>query len=73
MRIGHKSYGFQFHFEITKDMIIEWLETGQDEIKELGKSNIPEKILMEADSRLLPLHSFAQSFFNSYLGMIETS
>ena len=73
MRIGHKGYGFQFHFEITKDMITEWLETGQDEIKELGKSNIREKILMEADSLLLPLHSFAQSFFNSYLGMIETS
>ena len=73
MRIGHKSYGFQFHFEITKDMIAEWLETGQEEIKELGKNNLPEKILVEADSRLPQVHIFAESFLNRYLGMIEAS
>ena len=73
MRIGHKSYGFQFHFEITKGMIAEWLETGEEEINELGKRDLSQSILLEADRRLPQVHALAETFLNSYLEKVENA
>ena len=73
MRIGTKSYGFQFHFEITKDMISEWLEAGQEEFKQIKDRNLPEKILIDADTHIPQAHALAELFFNNYLGKIESA
>ena len=73
MRIGAKSYGFQFHFEITKDMISEWLVAGQEEFKQMKDQNLPEKILIDADTHIPQAHALAELFFNNYLGKIEIS
>ena len=64
MRVGTMSYGFQFHFEITKDMIAEWLRTGD---------NLPDKILKDSDINLPQAHVLGTSFFSNYLEMIGTS
>jgi hypothetical protein len=71
MRTGTKSYGFQFHFEITKDMISEWLEAGQEEAKQMKDRNLPEKTLIGADTHIHKSHALAELFFNNYLGNIE--
>jgi GMP synthase-like glutamine amidotransferase len=73
MRIGTNSYGFQFHFEITKDMISEWLEAGQEEFKQIKDRNLPEKILIDADTHIPQAHALAELFFNKYLGNLEAS
>ena len=72
MRLGSVSYGFQFHFEITRDMIAEWLKTGKQEIEEMDDKDLPGIILANSDRYLPPLHSLGGSFFNNYLDMIES-
>ena len=67
MRIGSVSYGFQFHFEITREMIAEWLKTGKQEIEEMDDKDLPGIILAKANKHLPLLHFFAGSFFNNYL------
>jgi GMP synthase (glutamine-hydrolysing) len=72
MRIDTMSYGFQFHFEITKDMIVEWLRSGQKEIWEMAVDNLPEKVLKDSDTNLPQAHALGISFFSNYLEMIGT-
>ena len=71
MRIGNVSYGFQFHFEITGDMIPEWIKVGQKEINEMGGRGLCNKIIHDSNCYIKNLHSVAVSFFNLYLGAIE--
>jgi GMP synthase (glutamine-hydrolysing) len=71
MRIGDMSYGFQFHFEITKEMIAQWLESGREEIREIGNENLPHQVLRDTDHFLSGAHSLAESFFMPYLDLIE--
>lgn len=71
MRIGSLGYGFQFHFEITSQMIKEWLENGREEIEDSDDKIIPEQIHNESKSCLPLIHSLAQSFFDHYLSIIE--
>ena len=72
VRIGSVSYGFQFHFEITKDMIAEWLKTGEEEIEDMGIKDLPGKILANSDRYIPFLRFLAESFFDNYLAMIES-
>jgi len=71
MRIGDMNYGFQFHFEITRDMIIDWIKTGREEIDGLALKNLPNAIIRDVQAYLLELHCLAESFFDRYLHRIE--
>lgn len=71
MRIGHMSYGFQFHFEITRDMITEWLESAREEIGEAYYESLCNQILNDTGHFLSQAHSLAESFFLPYLDRIE--
>lgn len=59
MRIGDMSYGFQFHFEITRDMITEWLESGRDEIGEKHYGSLSNQIFNDTGRFLSQVHSLA--------------
>jgi GMP synthase (glutamine-hydrolysing) len=72
MRIDEMSYGFQFHFEVTRDMIFEWLETGREEIDDMGGERLKIRILEEAHTYIPGMHSYAESFLSTYLGKIES-
>jgi GMP synthase-like glutamine amidotransferase len=71
MRMGYLCYGFQFHFEITKEMIAEWLQTGQNEVKEMGGEGLIERILKETDYYIPYVYELGKSFFDGYLRKIE--
>lgn len=71
MRINTMSYGFQFHFEITRDMVVEWLRTGRREIREVAVDNLPDKVLKDSEINLPRAHALGISFFTDYLEMIE--
>lgn len=73
MRIGDMSYGFQFHFEITRDMITEWLESGRDEIGEKHYGSLSNQIFNDTGRFLSQVHSLAESFFVPYLDSIENN
>ena len=71
MRIGDMNYGFQFHFEITRGMIVEWIKTGREEIDEMKVKDLPDTIIREAQGYLPGLHSLAESFFDNYFRVVE--
>jgi GMP synthase-like glutamine amidotransferase len=73
VRFGEMNYGFQFHFEITKQMIQEWINNGADEIEDMKTENLEDTILKDADRHLPVAHSLAEIFFNNYLNKIESS
>ncbi|MFH1242313.1 MAG: type 1 glutamine amidotransferase [Pseudomonadota bacterium] len=73
IRINEMSYGFQFHFEITRDMILEWLETGREEIEDMGGEIIRKEILQKTPTYIPAMHRYAVSFLNNYLGTIESN
>jgi GMP synthase-like glutamine amidotransferase len=71
MRFGEMHYGFQFHFEITGDMVREWIIKGRDEIEKMNVKNLEDTILKDTDRCLPKVHSLAKTYFNNYLKRIE--
>lgn len=71
IRIGSVSYGFQFHFEITKEMIISWLNSASQEDESLVNDFSIEKVLRETENYIDEAHSLCSLFFTPYLKMIE--
>ena len=71
MRIGKMSYGFQFHFEITGEMIEEWLQSGKEEVKGLNMAGLHERILKDTSYYLPKIHAVTELFLNNYLDQIE--
>jgi GMP synthase-like glutamine amidotransferase len=71
MKIGTMSYGFQFHFEITKDMILEWVTAGRKEILEMGPDAQEKTIVEDTKKYLLSLHALGRAFFKGYLKKLE--
>jgi GMP synthase (glutamine-hydrolysing) len=71
IRIGKMSYGFQFHFEITGEMIEDWLQSGKEEVKELNVAGLHERILKDTSYHLPKIHAVTELFLNNYLDQIE--
>ena len=67
MRLDSLSYGFQFHFEITRDMIRQWLESGVEEVKSMGGTTSLEAIMEDTDRFIEQTHKLAADFFTGYL------
>ena len=69
--IDNLSYGFQFHFEITGEMIAEWLEDGKAEVDSLGDPSLSEKIMNETKSNFSAMRTLGELFFMKYLALIQ--
>lgn len=67
-RIGDLVYGLQFHLEVTREMIQNWLRDDN----ELSRAGISKhKILMGMDIYLPQGQSLAKSFFNRFFKQIS--
>lgn len=62
-RIKNNVYGLQFHLEVNKTMIKEWLKVYKDDLKSQDKANIAESL----DVNLKELDKKARSFFGKFL------
>lgn len=53
-RYGENAYGFQFHLEVTEDMIQEWMETYEEEFKGLQSTPLFSKaeIMTETEIKI---------------------
>jgi GMP synthase (glutamine-hydrolysing) len=58
-RHGNRTYGFQFHIEVTKDMLLEWCEDNPQMIFEMEET---ERIYEEYAGRAM---NFYRAFFGS--------
>jgi GMP synthase (glutamine-hydrolysing) len=73
MRIAPDSYGSQFHFEVTQEMILRWLRTGREEVAAMGDPVLAENILRQAATHMAPMHRLGTALFNRYLEQLDAS
>jgi GMP synthase (glutamine-hydrolysing) len=65
-RFGDLTYAFQFHYEVTKNMVKAWLETSEvDEIKQ-------QEIIATLHLHLPLIHQLCRAFMQPFLQSIET-
>jgi GMP synthase (glutamine-hydrolysing) len=60
-RIGSRCWGFQFHVEIDRTMLLEWIREYWGDPAALAPDSYARIILKEADARLPELERMARS------------
>jgi hypothetical protein len=66
-RYGENAYGLQFHLEVTKEMIHEWVRAYKDEFDESQAPLVPKlKILCETEKKVGDYQKRGISFFREF-------
>ncbi len=68
LRLHPSAYGFQFHLEITEDMIDRWTSNAAEELKSARTSR--ETILADSREKLASVHAAARKIFSNYFDRI---
>ncbi len=69
-RYGEKIYGLQFHPEMTRDMIHDWIEFNRGELTAMG-ANLPQRIWFESRQHLNNLERLGRRMFERLSTLIE--
>jgi GMP synthase (glutamine-hydrolysing) len=66
-RYGDNVYGLQFHLEVTREMIREWMETYEEEFKETQPPLLSKlKILADTELKITPYKEMGKKFLKSF-------
>ncbi|HHT9125489.1 MAG TPA: type 1 glutamine amidotransferase [Candidatus Brocadiia bacterium] len=65
-RYGKNAYGIQFHVEVTKQMIQEWIEAYKGELDTLKGIVYPKKLIKESDVNGEAYNQQASQFFSNF-------
>ncbi len=69
-RYGKLAYGVQFHFEVTEDMVEEWLEVNSEEVARVDVS-LSFEILSGIPQYLHGVHAFGSQLINGIGQLIK--
>jgi len=67
IRVGRRSYGFQFHFEVTPAMILDFLDVNRAELTGAGDGHTRERIVRDADEYLLTVQRYGSTIIKRFL------
>ncbi|GMR05195.1 MAG: GMP synthase [Thermodesulfobacteriota bacterium] len=67
IRVGRRSYGFQFHFEVTLDMVKEFLQVNSEELAGVRDAASPEMILRDAEVHLATIQGYGSTIVKRFL------
>ncbi len=70
-RYNENAYGLQFHLEVTNDMVVEWLDAYDDEVKSMGDKVSREKIIERAKEFSAEYNKQAIKFYENFLRIIK--
>jgi GMP synthase-like glutamine amidotransferase len=71
-RYGENAYGLQFHLEVTKEMIHEWVRTYEDEFDESQAPLVPKlKILCETEKKVGGYQKRGTRFFKEFFKLSQ--
>lgn len=63
------AFGIQFHFEVTKDMILNWIK---EYANELVMEKIPNEVLInQIDIKIKKLNSTAETIYKNFISYVE--
>ena len=69
-KIGENIYGFQFHLEVTKEILQNWIET-KDSFIEKNYPDLSEKLTKQMEKYLEISELFCRQFTNAWLDLVE--
>ena len=70
IRVGRRAYGFQFHFEVTEEMVRGFIDAGRDELAELKGKIDPKKILMETPEKIPEIIGWGSTIIKRFLRLV---
>ena len=71
IRVGRRAYGFQFHFEVTPDMVRGFISAGADELAGLKGSIDPRRILRDAPEKLPSILGYGSTIIRRFLRLVD--
>ena len=71
IKAGPCGYGIQFHFEVTEQMIREWIEVNEDGLAALKGKVDPKAIIAETPSCIEELNRMGGSIAAKFMRMVE--
>lgn len=71
IKVGPNAYGFQFHLEVTEEMIKDWIAVNSDELNALKGNIDPEAIVRETPERIVDLHRYGNGVAARFLRLIR--
>ena len=69
--IGKTIYALQFHLEVTKKMILEWVNRYEAELVTLKEEVDPDEMLKSSEHHIQPLNNHAFLLFSNFLHLIR--
>ncbi len=66
IRIGEKSYGFQFHPEVDREIIVNWINTYRAEVENMIGPGGPEMLIRQTEEKMSFYHSQCRRMFINY-------
>ncbi|MCC6544744.1 MAG: type 1 glutamine amidotransferase [Nitrospirae bacterium] len=70
-RIGSRIYGIQFHLEVTKEMINQWISEYREELSRVDYINVSE-IISDTPAYIETLNLSAGIFFEKFFEIMQT-
>ncbi|HBO85277.1 MAG TPA: GMP synthase [Deltaproteobacteria bacterium] len=71
IKAGKNVYSLQFHLEVTGDMVKEWIDVNDEELKSVKDYIDAGKILKEAPAFIKRLNEHGEVIFNRFLNLID--
>lgn len=71
IKVGANAYGFQFHLEVTEEMVKEWIAVNRDELNALKGKIDPDAIVRETPARIVDLHRYGTGVVARFLRLIR--
>ncbi len=69
-KCGDSVYAFQFHIEVTRDMICDWIKKGEEELKPLRQSVSAKKIVREINEHESSLQELSEKVYEELFSQI---
>lgn len=70
-RYNSNVYGLQFHLEVTRDMIQEWLDAYSDEVSSMGDKVNKEEIVKRSEAFSEEYNNQAKVFYENFLNIAK--
>lgn len=73
MRIGNISYGFQFHPEVDREIILRWIECYRDEVESKLGPDGPDRLIRQTGEKMPLYHRLCRQILINYFRNIKNA
>ncbi|MBI5893994.1 MAG: type 1 glutamine amidotransferase [Deltaproteobacteria bacterium] len=71
IKVGRNAYGLQFHLEVTEEMIRDWIDVNDNELKSVKAYINPENILEDTSKNIETLNKYGEVVFKKFFALIK--